>query len=99
MKYVKINHNCVIIKRAKLITFAVTILLQSKSYLMMRTSEIKEKMISKFRILRTQSETLPENERIYAEGKNKAGFEKLQLRLGKSQEEMHRIIAALNTSL
>ena len=66
---------------------------------MMDTSNIKQKMISKFQKLRTQPKPLPDNERLYAEGKNKAGFEKLQLRMGKSQEEMHRIIAALNTSL
>jgi hypothetical protein len=65
----------------------------------MRTSDIKKKMISRFRSFRSQPETLPDNERIYAEGKNKAGFEKLQIRMGKSQEEMHRIIAALNNSL
>ncbi|PKP46514.1 MAG: hypothetical protein CVT94_14405 [Bacteroidetes bacterium HGW-Bacteroidetes-11] len=65
----------------------------------MKTSDIKKIMISRFRSLRSQPETLPYNERIYAEGKNKAGFEKLQIRMGKSQEEMHRIIAALNNSL
>lgn len=66
---------------------------------MMNTSNIKRKMILKFRSLNPHSKSLPDNERIYAEGKNKAGFEKLQHRMGKSQEEMHRIIAALNTSL
>jgi len=82
-----------------MVNFAETILLQPKSYLTMKTSDIKKKMISRFRSLRLQPETLPDNERIYAEGKNRAGFEKLQIRMGKSQEEMHRIIDALNTSM
>lgn len=46
-----------------------------------------------------KSETSVSNELIYAKGKNKEGFEKLMIRFGKSEEELHRMIAALNTSL
>ena len=60
---------------------------------------LKELVIKRFRMLRQKRETLRDNELIYAEGKNKEGFEKLQIRLGKSREELHRIIAALNSSL
>ncbi|MBW6490916.1 MAG: hypothetical protein K0B15_06935 [Lentimicrobium sp.] len=66
---------------------------------MINAVNIKKKLILKFHRLDPQSKSLPDKERIYAEGKNKAGFEKLLIRLGKSQEEMHRIIAALYTSL
>ena len=65
----------------------------------MTTRELTDMINKKLRIIYQNSETLPDNELIYAEGKNKEGFEKLQIRLGKSKEELHRIIAALNTSL
>ncbi|NTW25905.1 MAG: general stress protein CsbD [Lentimicrobium sp.] len=65
----------------------------------MNTTIVKEKineMLDSF----TQKSSAPvNNELIYAEGKNKEGFEKLMIRMGKSEEELHRIIAALNTSL
>ena len=65
----------------------------------MNTTELTEKINKKLRIIYQNSDTLPDNELIYAEGKNKEGFEKLQIRMGKSKEELHRIIAALNSSL
>ncbi len=65
----------------------------------MNVTELKDQVKSRIRILCQESETSPGNELIYAEGKNKEGFERLQVRLGKSEEEMHRIIAALYTSL
>ena len=60
---------------------------------------LKERVKNRYHIVHQESETLPDIELIYAEGKNKEGFEKLQFRLGKSAEELHRIIAALNSSL
>jgi len=65
----------------------------------MNVTELKNQVKSRIRILCQESETSSGNELIYAEGKNKEGFERLQVRLGKSEEEMHRIIAALYTSL
>lgn len=60
---------------------------------------LKDLIIKRFRMIRQKPETFRDNEMIYAEGKNKEGFEKLQIRLGKSREELHKIIAALNSSL
>ncbi len=65
----------------------------------MNTTELTEQINKKLRIIYQESETSPYNELIYAQGKNKEGFKKLQIRLGKSEEEMHRIIAALNSYL
>ncbi len=65
----------------------------------MNTTELTEQITKKLRIIYQESETSPVNELIYAQGKNKEGFEKLLIRLGKSEKEMHRIIAALNSSL
>lgn len=65
----------------------------------MNATNLKEQFKKRFHIVPQESESLPDNELIYAEGKNKEGFEKLQIRLGKSKEELHRIIAALNSSL
>ena len=65
----------------------------------MNTAELTDKINKRLRIIYQNSESLPDNELIYAEGKNKEGFEKLQIRLRKSEEELHRIIAALNSSL
>ena len=65
----------------------------------MDTIEIKGKWNLTQLLSRQEPESSTENEMIYAEGKNRAGFEKLQVRFGKNKEEMHRIIAALYTSL
>ncbi len=65
----------------------------------MNSTDLKEQVKKRLHILCQESETFPGNELIYAEGKNKEGFEKLQVRLGKSTEELHRIIAALYSSL
>lgn len=65
----------------------------------MNTTELKEYVKKRFRMVRQAPENLSDNELIFAEGKNKEGFEKLQVRLSKSKEELHRIIAALNSSL
>ena len=65
----------------------------------MNSSDIKNQVKKRFRNLFQGADTISDNELIYAEGKNKEGFEKLQVRLGKSPEELHRIIAALNSSL
>lgn len=65
----------------------------------MNTTDMKGKGNVMQRIFSHKSETVTGNEMIYAEGENKEIFEKLQIRFGKSKEEMHRIISALYTSL
>lgn len=65
----------------------------------MNTSKIKGRIMAMLSTINRKSETSVSNELIYAKGKNKEGFEKLMIRFGKSEEELHRMIAALNTSL
>jgi hypothetical protein len=65
----------------------------------MNTTIVKEKINEMLDSFTPKSNIPTNNELIYAEGKNKEGFEKLMIRMGKSEEELHRIIAALNTSL
>lgn len=65
----------------------------------MNTTAIKGQVKKRFRIVRQAPKISSNNELIYSEGKNKEGFEKLRIRLGKSEEELHRIIAALNSTL
>ncbi len=65
----------------------------------MNTKSIKEKLLGMLEIFNPKSDASGNNELIYAEGKNKEVFEKLMVRFGKSEEELHRMIAALNTSL
>jgi hypothetical protein len=65
----------------------------------MNTTNIKEKMIEMLASFNRKSEAPDSNEFIYAEGKNKEEFKKLMVRFGKSEEELHRMIAALNKSL
>jgi hypothetical protein len=65
----------------------------------MNTTTIKEKLVGMLGIFNPKSDTSDNNELIYAEGKNKEVFEKLMVRFGKSEEELHRMIAALNKSL
>lgn len=65
----------------------------------MNTTEINGNRFDRHGMLKQKFVTSAGNELIYAEGKNKEGFEKLQAKLGKTKEEMHRIIAALYTSL
>jgi hypothetical protein len=65
----------------------------------MNTTTIKEKLVGMLGIFNPKSDTPDNNELIYAEGKNKEVFEKLMVRFGKSEEELHRMIAALNKSL
>lgn len=65
----------------------------------MNTTTIKGKLIEMLGTFNLGSDTSDNNEQIYAEGKNKKVFEKLMVRFGKSEEELHRMIAALNKSL
>lgn len=60
---------------------------------------LKRKISEILSSISSKSNTSVNNELIYAEGKNKEIFEKLMVRFGKSEEELHRMIAALNTSL
>lgn len=65
----------------------------------MNTTAMKGKLNKMLTNFNRKSETSVSNELIYSEGKNKEVFEKLMTRFGKSEEELHRMIAALNTSL
>lgn len=65
----------------------------------MNTTAIKGKLTEMIGTFNRKSDTSASNELIYAEGKNKEIFEKLMVRFGKSEEELHRMIAALNKSL
>ena len=60
---------------------------------------LKRKISKILSSINPKSKSAVNNEQIYAEGKNKEGFEKLMVRFGKNEEELHRMIAALNKSL
>lgn len=65
----------------------------------MNTSIIRRRITKILSSINPKSNSSVNNEQIYAAGKNKEGFEKLMLRFGKNEEELHRMIAALNKSL
>lgn len=65
----------------------------------MNTTTIKGKLNEMLGTFNRESDTSDNNELIYAEGKNRVVFEKLMVRFGKNEEELHRMIAALNNSL
>lgn len=65
----------------------------------MNTTIIMKRITKILSSINPKSKSPVNNEQIYAEGKNKEGFEKLMVRFGKNEEELHRMIAALNKSL
>lgn len=65
----------------------------------MYTTLIKRRITRVLSSISSKSKTSVNNELIYAEGKNKEIFEKLMVRFGKNEEELHKMIAALNKSL
>ncbi len=61
----------------------------------MNTTEVKGKWDEQKGKLKQRFATLTDNDLMFAEGKKEEMFGKLQIKLGKTKEELHKIIAAL----
>ncbi len=61
----------------------------------MNTTELKGNWNEQKGKLKKQFANLTDNDLMYEEGKKEEMFGKLQIKLGKSKEELHKIIAAL----
>jgi len=61
----------------------------------MNTTEIKGNWNEQKGKLKQQFASLTDNDLMFAEGKKEEMLGKLQIKLGKSKEELHAIIAAL----
>jgi uncharacterized protein YjbJ (UPF0337 family) len=61
----------------------------------MNTTEIKGNWNEQKGKLKQKYATLTDNDLMYEEGKKEEMFGKLQIKLGKSKDELHKIIASL----
>lgn len=61
----------------------------------MNTTEIKGNWEEQKGKLKQKFATLTDNDLLFAEGKKEEMMGKLQIKLGKSKEELHKILAAL----
>jgi len=61
----------------------------------MNTTELKGNRNEQKAKLKQKYAVLTENDLMFAEGKKEEMFGKLQIKLGKSKEELEKIIAAL----
>ena len=61
----------------------------------MNTTELKGSWEEQKGKLKQKFATLTDNDFLFAEGKKEEMMGKLQIKLGKSKEELHKILAAL----
>jgi uncharacterized protein YjbJ (UPF0337 family) len=61
----------------------------------MNTKEVKGNWNEQKGKLKQKFATLTDNDLMFAEGKKEEMLGKLQIKLGKTKEELHKIIAAL----
>ena len=61
----------------------------------MNTTQIKGNWDEQKGKLKQQFATLTDNDLMFAEGKKEEMFGRLEIKLGKTKEELHKIIAAL----
>ena len=61
----------------------------------MNTTEIKATWTEQKGKLKQKFATLTDNDLLFAEGKKEEMYGRLQKKLGKSKEELHKIISAL----
>ena len=61
----------------------------------MNTTEVKGNWDEQKGKLKQKFVTLTDNDLMFAEGKKEEMLGKLQIKLGKTKEELHKIIAAL----
>jgi uncharacterized protein YjbJ (UPF0337 family) len=61
----------------------------------MNTTELKGNWEQQKGKLKQKFATLTDNDLLFAEGKKEEMFGRLQTKLGKSKEELHRIISGL----
>jgi uncharacterized protein YjbJ (UPF0337 family) len=61
----------------------------------MNTTELKGNWEEQKGKLKQQFATLTDDDLMFAEGKKEEMLGKLQIKLGKTKEEMHKVIAAL----
>jgi len=64
-------------------------------YLKMNTTEVKGNWNEQKGKLKQKFAVLTDNDLMYTEGKKDEMFGKLQIKLGKSREELHKIIDSL----
>jgi uncharacterized protein YjbJ (UPF0337 family) len=61
----------------------------------MNTTEVKGSWIEQKGKLKQKFASLTDNDLMYEEGRKEEMFGKLQIKLGKTKEELHKIIAGL----
>ncbi|MCF8371571.1 MAG: general stress protein CsbD [Bacteroidales bacterium] len=61
----------------------------------MNTTEAKENWKEKKRKLKLKFAALTDNDLLFQEGRNEEMLAKLQILLGKTKEELHKILASL----
>jgi len=61
----------------------------------MNTTEVKGNWNELKGKLKQQFATLTDNDLMFDEGKKEEMYEKLQIKLGKTKEELHKIISSL----
>jgi uncharacterized protein YjbJ (UPF0337 family) len=77
------------------IIIASQLFFQNLKYKKMNTTELKGNWNEQKGKLKKKFAVLTDNDLMFAEGKKEEMFGKLQIKLGKSKEELDKIIAAL----
>jgi uncharacterized protein YjbJ (UPF0337 family) len=77
------------------IIIASQLFFQNLKYKKMNTTELKGNWNEQKGKLKKKFAVLTDNDLMFAEGKKEEMFGKLQIKLGKSKEELEKIIAAL----
>lgn len=94
MKYVTLSYNCVTLFRSASLIFVLIIFSQLAIY-KMNTTEAKGNWNEQKGKLKQKFAILTDNDLMYDEGKRDEMLGKLQITLGKTKEELDKILGGL----
>ena len=95
MDYVTYFQNYVTLSGVNRLSFVFRKLIPNLKFKKMNTTELKGNWNEQKGKLKKKFAVLTDNDLMFAEGKKEEMFGKLQIKLGKSKEELEKIIAAL----
>jgi uncharacterized protein YjbJ (UPF0337 family) len=95
MNYVTYFQNFVTLSEINIIIIVSQDFFQNLKFKKMNTTELKGNWNEQKGKLKKKFAVLTDNDLMYEEGKKEEMFGKLQIKLGKSKEELDKIIAAL----
>jgi len=95
MNYVTYFQNYVTLSGVNRLSFVFGKLIHNLKFKKMNTTELKGNWNEQKGKLKKKFAVLTDNDLMFAEGKMEEMFGKLQIKLGKSKEELEKIIASL----